>query len=133
MTRHAPVQILTGEDDPLPALSRGAYSYLTKPLGADQLDKAFEDVRTFLSNRKRRLLVVDPTGGADGMTALVAGDDVELGFGLEWRGRARAAAEHDFDCVVLAFELPDMNALDLIERARRAGPRLRAVRRLCRE
>ena len=119
LTRHAPVQILTGEDDPLPALSRGAYSYLTKPLGADQLDKAFEDVRKFLSNRKRRLLVVDPTGGADGMTALVAG-------GARWprAKRPRSGCWPSHDCVVLAFEQHGRARSD---RAR-ARPRLRAVR-----
>jgi signal transduction histidine kinase/DNA-binding response OmpR family regulator/HAMP domain-containing protein len=120
LTRHAPVQILTGEDDPLPALSRGAYSYLTKPLSADDLDRAFEEVRTFLSNRKRRLLVVDPNGGSDGMTALVAGDDVELSAAASGASALALLGAHDFDCVVLAFELPDMDALELIERARTA-------------
>jgi signal transduction histidine kinase/CheY-like chemotaxis protein/HAMP domain-containing protein len=118
LTRHAPVQILTGEDDPLPALSRGAFSYLTKPLSADDLDEAFEQVRTFLNNRRRGLLVVDPSGGTDGMAALVSGDDVEVASVSSGAAALELLAEKDVDCVVLALELPDMSALDLIERAR---------------
>jgi signal transduction histidine kinase len=52
------------------------------------------------------------------MTALVAGDDVELASASSGAAALGLLAEQDFDCVVLAFELPDMDALDLIERAR---------------
>ena len=107
-----------------PALSRGAYSYPPRsPLGVDQLDKAFEDVRTFLSNRKRRLLVVDPSGGSDGMTALLAGDDVRVSRPpASGTAALGLLAEHDFDCVVLASRTPDMDALDS-SRARAACKR----------
>ena len=72
LTRHAPVQILTGDDDPLPALSRGAFAYLTKPLAASLLERAFDDVREFIDRPKHRLLVIEPesSGALAGSSAV---------------------------------------------------------------
>ncbi|HET8696970.1 MAG TPA: response regulator, partial [Gammaproteobacteria bacterium] len=121
LTRHVPVQVLTGDDDPVPALSRGAFAYLTKPVTAEHLGAAFERVASFLSAPKRRVLVVEPDlGDSRSLAALVDHDDLELvtaPSGAEALQLLRARA---FDCIVLAHALPDMSAFELVERSHSA-------------
>jgi CheY-like chemotaxis protein len=122
LTRHAPVQILTGDADPLPALSRGAFGYLTKPIAVDRLERAFDDVREFIAKPKHRLLVVEAEpGGA--LAELVGGDDVDLTTAATGAAALPLLATQTYDCIVAAVDLPDMSAFDLIERARGSLPR----------
>jgi CheY-like chemotaxis protein/signal transduction histidine kinase/HAMP domain-containing protein len=121
LTRHVPVQVLTGDQDPVPALARGAFAYLTKPVTAELLAAAFERVASFLSASKRSVLVVEPEPAAgQSLAALIDHDDLELvtaPSGAEALPLLRARA---FDCVVLAHALPDMSAFDVVERSHSA-------------
>src|SRR5690606_11349680 len=58
-TRHIPVQILTVEEERQYALTRGAFSFLNKPLSTEQLEKALDRLRSFTIPRVRQLLVVE--------------------------------------------------------------------------
>jgi len=122
LTRHAPVQILTGDDDPLPALSRGAFAYLTKPLGASLLERAFDEVREFIDRPKHRLLVVEPESSGP-LAKLVSGDDVDVTIAVTGADALPLLATQPYDCVVVALDLLDMTALELIDRARASLPR----------
>jgi signal transduction histidine kinase/CheY-like chemotaxis protein/HAMP domain-containing protein len=122
LTRHAPVQILTGDDDPLPALSRGAFAYLTKPLRASLLERAFDEVREFIDRSKHRLHVIEPESNGP-LAELVGGDDVELTTAVTGTDALPLLATQPYDCVVVALDLLDMTALELIDRARASLPR----------
>src|SRR5205085_702964 len=58
-TRHIPVQIVTLEEDRQHGLSRGAFSFITKPASAEGLQAAFSRIRDFTKPRRKRLLVVE--------------------------------------------------------------------------
>ena len=58
-TRHIPVQIITMEEERQHGLSHGAFSYLVKPATTEDLEGAFDRIRTFVSPRTKRLLVVE--------------------------------------------------------------------------
>jgi signal transduction histidine kinase/DNA-binding response OmpR family regulator/HAMP domain-containing protein len=116
LTRHVPVQVLTGDRDPVPALARGAFAYLTKPVSAAELGDAFGRVASFLESPRRSLLVVEPDPGApEGLAALVDHDDLELVTAASGAAAQALLKERTFDCVVAADSLPDMRAFDLVE------------------
>jgi len=118
LTRHVPVQVLTGDHDPVPALARGAFAYLTKPVGAEGLGAAFGHVACFVAAPKRSLLVVEPDPGEpNGLAALVDHDDLELVTASTGEAAQALLKERTFDCVVAAYSLPDMQAFDLVETA----------------
>ena len=58
-TRHIPVQILTIEDERQYGLERGAFSFITKTVTTDELEAAFDRLKSFTASRVRRLLVVE--------------------------------------------------------------------------
>jgi CheY-like chemotaxis protein len=119
VTRHVPVQVLTGDQDPLPALARGAFAYLTKPVSAEVLGAAFERVASFLAAPKRSLLVVEPDAGEpESLASLVDHDDLELVTARSGAAALALLGERVFDCIVVAHDLPDMSAFDLVDRSR---------------
>ena len=115
-TRHIPVQIVTVDEDRQHGLSRGAFSFITKPTTAESLGAAFSRIREYAEPRQRRLLVVeDEAGDRLSIRALLEHDDIEIqsvGTGNE---ALTALREQAFDCVVLDLRLPDMSGFDVLE------------------
>src|SRR6202035_5188946 len=58
-TRHIPVQMLTLDEDRHHGLSRGAFSFVTKPTTTEDLDSALTRIRDYSQPRRKRLLVVE--------------------------------------------------------------------------
>ena len=118
-TRHIPVHIITVEEARTLGLRRGAFAYLEKPASRESVAQAFEQLKEFIQNPKRRLLVVeddqddrkrivDLLGPSNGDVEIVA---VETGE-LAWD----ALQKQEFDCIVLDLRLPKMSGFDLLEK-----------------
>ncbi|MFO0748090.1 MAG: HAMP domain-containing protein [Myxococcota bacterium] len=116
-TRHIPVQMVTTEEDRNHGLSRGAFSFLTKPATTEGLDAALVRIRDYSASHRRRLLVVEDDEAARMATReLLAHDDIEIveaELGQEAWDILRSQA---IDCVVLDLRLPDMSGFELLER-----------------
>jgi HAMP domain-containing protein/CheY-like chemotaxis protein/signal transduction histidine kinase len=126
-TRHIPVHLLSGTDKRQPGLRLGAISYLEKPVSKETLDTSFKEIRRFLDERVRNLLVVeDDKVQRDSIVQLVGDDDVNsvaVGSAAEAMEKLH---EMRFDCMVLDLGLPDMTGFDLLEKVK-AEPELRAL------
>jgi HAMP domain-containing protein/CheY-like chemotaxis protein/signal transduction histidine kinase len=115
-TRHIPVQMVTLDEDRQHGLARGAFSFVTKPSTAQDLEAALGRIKDYAQPRKKRLLVVEDNPAEQiGISELLGHDDIDIvtadtgGAALE-----RLRAER-FDCVVLDLRLPDMNGFELLE------------------
>ncbi|MGH7034028.1 MAG: response regulator, partial [Stellaceae bacterium] len=118
-TRHIPVQIITCDEDRQHGLTRGAFSFLTKPTTNEGIEAALSRIKEFTQQRRKRLLVVeDSADERASIAALLGHDDVEI-IGVE-RGEEALATLHEepIDCVVLDLRLPDMSGFDLLEKLR---------------
>src|SRR6202030_9076 len=58
-TRHIPVQVLTVDEDWNHGLSRGAFSFLTKPNTPEGLEAALNRIREYSMPRRKKLLIVE--------------------------------------------------------------------------
>jgi CheY-like chemotaxis protein/signal transduction histidine kinase len=116
-TRHIPVQMLSVEEERQHGLSHGAFSYLVKPAAAEDLEQAFERIRSHLARRRKRLLVIEDNETArESIVELLRHDDIEIaavGTGTEALQRLQIDA---FDCCVVDLRLPDMAGFELLER-----------------
>jgi HAMP domain-containing protein/signal transduction histidine kinase/DNA-binding response OmpR family regulator len=114
-TRHIPVQILTIEDERRYGLERGAFSFVTKTVTTDDLEAAFDRLKSFTDSSVRRLLIIeDDVAEQMSVTELLHHDDLEIttvGTGAEALEAMRAGR---FDCVVLDLRLPDMSGFELL-------------------
>ncbi len=115
-TRHIPVHVVSGHDYEQAALSLGAVGYLLKPVQREQLVEAFRQFEARLSDKPRRVLIVedDPTQ-RESLRLLLGSDEVET-VGAESVAECLACLrERTFDCMVLDITLPDASGFSLLE------------------
>ena len=117
-TRHIPVQMLSVEEERQHGLSHGAFSYLVKPATTEDLEHAFDRIKTYVAPHKKRLLV-------DRGQRHRAAEHRRAAGARRYRGRRRSAraprrskllASGTFDCCVVDLRLPDMSGFELLER-----------------
>ena len=115
-TRHIPVQILTMDEDRQQGLSRGAFSYLSKPTTTEGLNAALARINDYVQPRKKRLLIAeDDEAERMGVAALLDHPDVEIvtaASGAEALAKLRSERH---DCMVLDLRLPDMSGFEVLE------------------
>jgi signal transduction histidine kinase/DNA-binding response OmpR family regulator len=116
-TRHIPVHVVSANDFTQTAMALGAVGYMMKPVKRDQLVETFLKLETRLTQKMRRVLVVedDPVQVA-AMRDLLASRDVETVCAQS----AAECLEHlkttTFDCMVLDLSLPDSSGFALLEK-----------------
>jgi len=119
-TRHILVQMLSIEEERQRGLSHGAFSYLVKPATTEDLEVAFDKIKTYVEPHRRRLLVVEDNDiERQGIVELVAHDDIEVEAVSTGGDALRVLGARTFDCCVVDLRLPDMSGFDLLERIQR--------------
>ncbi len=124
-TRHIPVQIISVEEERQHGLSHGAFSYLVKPATTDDLQHAFDRLRSYVEPHRKRLLVVEDNEiERSSIVDLIQHDDIEVasvGTGAE---ALATLARTQVDCCVLDLALPDMSGFEVLDHLQ-STPRLR--------
>ncbi len=120
-TRHLPVYVLAGEDVGRDLRHAGALGSLTEHATLELLGGVFEELGGFIERRTRAVLVVEADERErDGLADLIGGPDVQVvGVGSREQALTHLDAS-DFDCMVLAMELEDGTAFQLLDRIKRA-------------
>jgi CheY-like chemotaxis protein len=117
LTRHIPVHVVSGSDNGEAALHLGAIGYALKPTTRDQLMEVFRRIETKLTQKiKRVLLVEDDDRQRDSVVQLISDDDVEIvavGSGEEALALLRTTV---YDCMIIDLKLPDMQGNELLQR-----------------
>ncbi|MBX3655926.1 MAG: response regulator [Ramlibacter sp.] len=116
-TRHIPVHMISVEDRMEAALQLGAIGYAVKPATREQLKQVFSKLEAKLTQKlKRVLLVEDDLRQRESVARLIGDDDVEI-TAVATGGEALAHL-HDtaFDCMVIDLQLPDMTGNELLQR-----------------
>jgi HAMP domain-containing protein/CheY-like chemotaxis protein/signal transduction histidine kinase len=118
-TRHIPVQMLTMDEDWHHGLSRGAFSFVTKPTTPEGLEAALTRIKEYTQPRRKRLLVVEDNPAEQlSITELLGYDDIDVTVADTGSDALRLIHEQSFDCVVLDLRLPDMSGFEILERLR---------------
>jgi CheY-like chemotaxis protein len=118
-TRHIPVQMLTMDEDWHHGLSRGAFSFVTKPTTTEGIEAALTRIKDYSLRRRKRLLVVEDNPAEQmSISELLGYDDIDVtvvSTGAEALDLVRSGG---FDCVVLDLRLPDMSGFEVLEQLR---------------
>ncbi|HWZ90725.1 MAG TPA: response regulator, partial [Polyangiaceae bacterium] len=117
--RHIPVQIITLDENRQDGLSRGAFSFITKPATTEGLEKALERIKEYAVPRRRRLLVVEDNAAEQlSIRELLGHDDIEIVSATTGEEALTILREQTIDCVVLDLRLPDISGFDVLDRIR---------------
>jgi CheY-like chemotaxis protein/signal transduction histidine kinase/HAMP domain-containing protein len=126
-TRHIPVQMLSVEEERQHGLSHGAFSYLVKPATTEDLELAFDRIKSYVAPHRKRLLVIEDNDiERESIVELVAHDDIEVAAVGSGEEAMNILSSGQFDCCVVDLRLPDMSGFELLERMQ-ADSRLRTV------
>jgi HAMP domain-containing protein/signal transduction histidine kinase/DNA-binding response OmpR family regulator len=118
-TRHIPVQMLTLDEDRHHGLSRGAFSFVTKPTSTEDLDAALTRIRDYSQPRRKRLLVVeDNPSERMSICELLGHKDIDIDTVDDGATALVALKTGSYDCVVLDLRLPDMTGFEVLEKLR---------------
>ncbi|MET0267626.1 MAG: response regulator, partial [Duganella sp.] len=116
-TRHIPVHVISGSENGEAALHLGAIGYALKPATRDQLMEVFRRIETKLTQKiKRVLLVEDDDRQRDSVVQLISDDDVDIvavGSGEEALALLRTTV---YDCMIIDLKLPDMQGNELLQK-----------------
>ncbi|HWG88375.1 MAG TPA: response regulator, partial [Candidatus Acidoferrales bacterium] len=116
-TRHIPVQMLTMDEDWHHGLSRGAFSFVTKPTTPEGLESALIRIKEYTKPRRKRLLVVEDNPAEQlSIKELLGHDDIDVTVAETGADALRMVHDEGFDCVVLDLRLPDMSGFEILER-----------------
>ncbi len=119
-TRHIPVQMLTLDEDRHHGLSRGAFSFVTKPTSTEDLDAALTRIRDYSQPRRKRLLVVEDNPAEQmSIRELLGYKDIDIDtVDSGATALVKPSTTGSYDCVVLDLRLPDMTGFEVLEKLR---------------
>ena len=116
-TRHIPVHVVSVEDLAETALQMGAIGYARKPASLEELRQVFEHLEVKLSQKvKRVLLVEDDRRLQESVAELIGDDDVQITAVSEGAQALDALRSGVFDCMITDLVLPDMTGQELLRR-----------------
>lgn len=115
--RHIPVHVISGEENRILALRRGARSFTLKPLSKEQLDVLFTDLKVFTEKQERQLLIVEDNEMESGKIASAfQNDTIKIKIASNGEQALRLIETKRFDTIILDYTLPDISGMELLKR-----------------
>jgi HAMP domain-containing protein/signal transduction histidine kinase/CheY-like chemotaxis protein len=115
--RHIPIHLISGEENRMLALKRGARSFLLKPLENESLKELFADIIAFNKKEIKNVLVVEDNELESSQIARILEDDnIRVSIAATGTQALDLIAEKDFECIILDYTLPDITGSELISK-----------------
>ena len=115
--RHIPIHLISGEENKILALKRGARSFLLKPLSNNLLNELFTDILEFNSKATRQLLIVEDNEVESAqIVKLLQEETIEITVAKSGEKALEILHEKTFDTVILDYNLSDISGMELIKK-----------------
>ena len=114
--RHIPVHLISGEENRVLAMKRGARSFHLKPLKNEALSLLFNDIVDFNARTPKHLLVVEDNeiDCSQIVKELENGDKLDISIASTGKEAIELISSNIYDCVIVDYMLPDIKGLDLV-------------------
>lgn len=115
-TRHIPVHFISGTQNELQAMQKGAVGFLTKPITLEAMNEAFGRIDNVLEHPVSNLLIVeDDPVQSDAIKQLIGNGDVVSTCVRTGQEAITQLQSKAFDCMILDLGLQDMSGFDLLK------------------
>jgi CheY-like chemotaxis protein len=115
--RHIPVHLISGEENRILALKRGAREFLQKPLNNKQLDHLFQDILSFQAQTEKNLLVIEDNElESSQIVRLMQEEKVKVTIAPTGEKALELLAQNKYDTIILDYTLPDISGLQLLSK-----------------
>lgn len=114
--RHIPIHLISGEENRLLAMQRGARSFHLKPLKTEALSVLFSDIEEFSNRNFRRLLIVeDNEFDASQMTKIIKnGKQLKIEIADTGKKGLQLIKKNTYDAIIVDYMLPDITGMELV-------------------
>jgi HAMP domain-containing protein/signal transduction histidine kinase/CheY-like chemotaxis protein len=114
--RHIPVHLISGEENRLLAIQRGARSFQLKPLKTAALNVLFRDIIDYNERKQRKVLIIEDNELDSSSVAKVLENGDILHIEVADRGKKALdlIKENEYDCVILDYMLPDIGGMEMV-------------------
>jgi len=114
--RHIPVHLISGEENKMLAMKRGARSFHLKPLKNEALSLLFNDIVDFNARKTKHLLVVEDNeiDCSQIVKELENGDKLKISIATTGKEALDLISNNIYDCVIVDYMLPDIKGLDFV-------------------
>ncbi len=114
--RHIPVHLISGEENRLLAMQRGARSFSLKPLNPGVLHDIFSDIISYNNRTHRDVLVVEDNEFDSSQVSKLLNNNelihIEIvNTGMKGLEKIR---EKEYDCIIVDYVLPDIDGLEMV-------------------
>ncbi|MFC0771595.1 HAMP domain-containing protein [Terrimonas alba] len=114
--RHIPIHLISGEENRLLAMQRGARSFQLKPLTNTALNELFADIVHYNGVKQKKLLIIEDNELDSSQVAKILenGDLIRIEIVNSGLRGLELIKKNDYDCVIVDYMLPDIGGLELI-------------------
>jgi HAMP domain-containing protein/signal transduction histidine kinase/CheY-like chemotaxis protein len=114
--RHIPVHLISGEENYLLAMQRGARSFHLKPLNTEALNTLFTDITQYNDRKVKNLLVVEDNELDSSQIAKILdnGELVSIEITASGLKALDLIKENKYDGIIVDFMLPDIEGLKFV-------------------
>jgi HAMP domain-containing protein/signal transduction histidine kinase/CheY-like chemotaxis protein len=114
--RHIPIHLISGEENRLLAMQRGARSFHQKPLKNEALQVLFGDMVRYRDHKPKNLLLVEDNELDSSQIAKILdnGDEINIEIASTGMQALDLIKEKEYDCIIVDFMLPDIAGLEFV-------------------
>jgi HAMP domain-containing protein/signal transduction histidine kinase/CheY-like chemotaxis protein len=114
--RHIPVHLISGEENRLLAMQRGARSFHLKPLKNEALSHLFQDIVQYNERKQKKILVVEDNELDSSQVAKILdnGELIDITIIDSGLKALNMIKENEYDCIIVDYMLPDIGGLELV-------------------
>jgi HAMP domain-containing protein/signal transduction histidine kinase/CheY-like chemotaxis protein len=114
--RHIPVHLISGEENKLLAMQRGARSFSLKPLKNEALTVLFDDIVNYSTRKVKKILIVEDNELDYSQIAkiLSADDLVEITLATSGKEGLEQITNKEYDCLIVDYMLPDIPGMEFV-------------------
>jgi HAMP domain-containing protein/signal transduction histidine kinase/DNA-binding response OmpR family regulator len=114
--RHIPVHLISGEENRLLAMQRGARSFHLKPLKSEALTVLFDDIKEYHTRKPKKVLVVEDNELESSQIAKILENEnlIEIEIVKSGEEALRLIQNNVYDCLVVDYMLPDIAGKDFV-------------------
>jgi CheY-like chemotaxis protein len=114
--KHIPVHLISGEENRLLAMQRGARSFNLKPLKNEALNVLFDEIATFNERKVKNVLIVEDNELESSQIAkmLTNGELISIEIASTGKDGLELIQQKPFDCIIVDFMLPDIGGMEFV-------------------
>jgi signal transduction histidine kinase/HAMP domain-containing protein/CheY-like chemotaxis protein len=114
--RHIPIHLISGEENHLLAIHRGAKSFHLKPLKAEALNVLFSEIVKFSEKKTKQLLIVEDNELDASQIAKIIqnGDLINIKIASSGKQALKLIRDNIYDCIIVDYMLPDISGQELL-------------------